>query len=90
MEITPLAVLISGIIVVVAIGSFVVAALLFFSTFFNKELKEIKQLLNNHISETNKKIDKLESNFEKRMDKFEREIKELVKSVLNQNNKDKS
>ena len=85
MELSLLAVLGTGIIIVIAVGSFIIAALFFFATFFNKELKEIKELLNNHITDTNKKIGNLETRMDKleiRMDKLEKGQAEIIRILL--------
>ena len=61
----------------VALVSLVIAAILFYARFFGGELKNIKELLSNHVTDTNKRIDKLEAG----QTRLETEFKELKKEV---------
>ena len=44
-----------------------------------KDLKPIKENLSNHITDTNKKIDKLESKFESKFENWKQDQKEILK-----------
>ena len=54
------------------------------SCFWNLNLKinHIKELLNNHITDTNKKIDKLESNFKTELKEFKKEVRDKFEKIL--------
>ena len=54
------------------------------SCFWNLNLKinHIKELLNNHITDTNKKIDKLESNFKTELKEFKTEVRDKFEKIL--------
>ena len=73
-----LGVLISGGILMVALVSLVIAAILFYARFFGGELKNIKELLSNHVTDTNKRLSKLETEFKE----LKKEVRDKFKKIL--------
>ena len=49
---------------------------------YYKDLKPIKVSLTNHITETNKKIDKLETDLKARLNRLESKIDDLIKKSV--------
>ena len=69
----------------VALASLVIAAILFYARFFGGELKNIKELLSNHVTDTNRKIDKLEvgqTRLEKEFKEFQKEVRDKFEKIL--------
>ena len=59
------------------------------------QIKPVKELLNNHISDTNKKIDQLSDRFDKQSDRFDRQSDRfdklydfLMQQQISKNNSD--
>ena len=62
----------------VALVSLVIAAILFYARFFGGELKNIKELLSNHVTDTNKRLSKLETEFKE----LKKEVRDKFKKIL--------
>ena len=54
----------------------IVVLVTFYYLMSKKDIRHIKELLTNHVTDTHKKMDKMESNTSKRLDKMEKDMKE--------------